>query len=260
MKDIKSALNIIQKEEDAIVKIGAFLKTKRGIILVSKLHTAPLRELCDNYHLPKFLRLYKNDKKDKNLIKHAIEKYNIVVPEYKPVIVKPTTKVKVSVCLTKEEMRKINAKRPEKMGRAALMHALEEHKMKKFENSHKLPTVTELERDLFSREFKAQIKTQLYIHREYVRNFLSRAYYHTQPREHFYRLFLVYENKAVGGVYEKESDPYIVGYPFCTCTERTPVEKLKDILRNRAKTIRDKECLELKLYTKYGNLIACAKV
>ena len=252
--DIKSALNNIQKEEETIKKIGKFLKTKKGTLFVSKLYTAPLKELCDRYEAPKYLRLYKNDRKDKNLIKAAITKYNITIPGYKPVITGTATIVKLPVRLTKKEIREIEAKRPKKMGRAALMHALEEHKMKKFENSHKLP-----EQDLFAEEFKAQIKTQLYIHREYVRNFISRAYYNVDKREPFYRLFLVYENKATGGTYEKEGDPYVVGYPFCTCTERTPLEKLKDILRNRAKTIRDSECLELKLYTKYGNLLACSK-
>ena len=71
---------------------------------------------------------------------------------------------------------------------------------------------------------------------------------------------MVYENRATPGtIYEKEGDPYVVGYPFCNCNENTPIETLKNILRERVKTVRDKTCLELKLYNKYGILLACAK-
>lgn len=258
MKDIKSLLNKIEVEEKTVEKIGTFLKTKKGQTVVSKLYIMSLKELCDRYDAPKFLRLHKNDRKDKNLIKAAIKKYKVNIPVYKPLIQEKTIRVKCPVRLTRKELREIDARRPKKLGFAARMHAYEEHKLKKFENN--LPTKEAVKQDIFSKELEAQINTQLYIRREYIRNFLSRVYYKVNKRESFYRLFMVYENKAIPGkIYEKEGDPYVVGYPFASCNEKTSIETLKNILRQRAKTIRDKECIELKLYTKYGILLASSK-
>lgn len=258
MKDIKTLLHKIEVEEKTIEKIGTFLKTKKGQTIVSKLYIMSLKELCDRYSAPKFLRLYKNDRKDKNLIKAAIKKYEISIPVYKPLTYEKITRAKSPVLLTRKELREIDARRPKKLGFAARMHAYEEHKLKKFENN--LPTKEAVKQDIFSKELEAQINTQLYIRREYIRNFLSRVYYKVNKRESFYRLFMVYENKAIPGkIYEKEGDPYVVGYPFANCNEKTSMETLKNILRQRAKTIRDKECIELKLYTKYGILLASSK-
>jgi hypothetical protein len=259
MKDIKSALNKINKQEKTIEKIGVFLKTKRGQQFVSKLHTQPFVQLCVMYEAPKFLQLYKNSTKNKNLVLAAINKYNISIPVYTNNNVYTNTWIKTTVRLTKKELREIDARRPKKLGFAARMHAYEEHKLKRFEHKY-IPTEKDLQQDLFSEELKTQIKTQLYIHREYVRNFLSRAYYNVEKREPFCRLFMVYENKAIpGAVYEKEGDPYVIGYPFCNCNEKTSINTLKNILRERAKTMRDKDCIELKLYNKYGILLAQCK-
>lgn len=259
MKDIKTLLHNIEVQEKTVEKIGIFLKTKRGQTFVNKLHTMSLKELCDRYDAPKFLRLYKNsDRKNKNLIKAAIKEYQVNIPVYKPLIQEKTIRVKYPIRLTRKELREIDARRPKKLGFAARMHAYEEHKLKKFENN--LPTKEAVKQDIFSKELEAQINTQLYIRREYIRNFLSRVYYKVNKRESFYRLFMVYENKAIPGkIYEKEGDPYVVGYPFASCNEKTSIETLKNILRQRAKTIRDKECIELKLYTKYGILLASSK-
>lgn len=291
MKDIKSLLHKIDIEEKTIEKIGIFLKTKRGKKFVSKLYSMPLRDLCRTYQAPKFVRLYKADWKNTNLIKAAIKKYNVSIPEYSPPEICVPERIKVPVFLTKKEMHEIDARRPKKLGFAARMHAYEEQKMAKFKAKY-IPTEDAVNQDIFAEELKSQIKTQLYIHREYVRNFLSRAYYQSYKmqgkhcfcskycplvsnkkckqndckgslltKEPFYRLFLVFDNKTIPGtVYEVEGDPYIVGYPFCTCTEKTPIEILKNILRERAKTLRNKECLELKLYNKYGILLACVKI
>ena len=259
MKDIKSLLNKIKKEEKIIEKIAIFLKTKRGQGFVSKLYTQPFVQLCRIYNAPKFIQLYSNSTYNRNLVLAAIKKYNISIPSYTNTIVYTNTWSKTPVRLTKKEAKEMNARRPKKLGFAARMHAYEEHKLKKFENKH-IPTERDLKQDLFSEELKSQINTQLYIHREYVRNFLSRVYCKTEKREPFYRLFMVYENTVTNGIYEKEGDPYIVGYPFCKCNEQTPMDTLKNILRERAKTVRDKTCLELKLYNKYGILLACARV
>lgn len=258
MRTITELLHKIEVQEKTVEKIGIFLKTKKGQMFVSKLYTMSLKELCDRYNAPRFLRLYKSDRKNKNLIKAAIKKYQVNIPVYKPLIQEKTIRVKCPVRLTRKELREIDARRPKKLGFAARMHAYEEHKLKKFENN--LPTKEAVKQDIFSKELEAQINTQLYIRREYIRNFLSRVYYKVNKRESFYRLFMVYENKVIPGkIYEKEGDPYVVGYPFANCNEKTSIETLKNILRQRAKTIRDKECVELKLYTKYGILLASSK-
>lgn len=258
MKDIKSVLNKIEKEEKTIEKIALFLKTKRGRGFVSKLYTQPFVQLCRIYNAPKFMQLYSNSTYNKNLVLAAIKKYNISIPSYTNTIVYTNTWSKTPVRLTKKEAKEMNARRPKKLGFAARMHAYEEHKLKKFENN--LPTKEAIKQDIFSKELEAQINTQLYIRREYIRNFLSRVYCKVNKKESFYRLFMVYENKAIPGkIYEKEGDPYVVGYPFANCNEKTSMETLKNILRQRAKIIRDKECVELKLYTKYGILLASSK-
>jgi len=259
MKDIKTLLNKIEREEKIIEKIAIFLKTKRGQKFVNKIYTQPFAQLCKMYNAPGFMQMYKSSRKNRNLVFAAIKKYNITIPSYTDTTVYTNMWSKTPVRLTKKEAKEMNARCPKKLGFAARMHAYEEYKCKKFENKH-IPTEESLKQDLFCEEMKSQIKTQLFIHREYVRNFLSRVYCNTDKREPLFRLFLVYENKVMPGtIYEKEGDPYVVGYPFCNCNENTPIETLKNILRERAKTVRDKTCLELKLYNKYGILLACAK-
>lgn len=268
MKTIKEALNKIQKEENTIEKIGKFLKTKRGQTFVTKLNTATIKELCDRYNAPKFLMLYKNNRKNINIIMAAIKKYNITIPTYNftpgHTIIKRT---KTPVRLTTKEMKKMNAQQPKKMGFAALMHALEEHKINKFKS--KCPWIFKddsIRGDLFSDEMLAQKNTQLFLYREYTRNFLAKAYSGVENREYFYRLFLVKENKsnlAEHKIYEVEGDPMVVGYPFTMCTEHTSIDIIREILYSRVKAIRARGGelpIELKLYNKYGKLIANIKV
>ena len=269
MKTITEHLNKIKIQDETIEKMGVFLKTKRGQQFVTKLNTASLKELCARYQAPKFMMLCNNDRKDKNLIRAAIKKYNVPVPEYAPscMIPRSLNKTKVPVRLTPEEIKKMNATRPKKMGFAALMHALEEHKVEKFKT--RCPWLfrdDKIRGDLFSDEMYAQQKTQLYLYREYTRNFLAKAYSHVENREYFYRLFLVKQNKsnfAEHKIYEVEGDPMVVGYPFTMCTENTSIDIIREILYSRVKAIRARGGelpLELKLYNKYGKLIASTKI
>lgn len=267
MKTIKEALNNIEIQEKTIEKIGAFLKTKRGQTFVTKLNTASLKELCKRYSAPKFIMLYGNDRKDKNLIKAAIKTYGITIPEYKPITIGFTKWTKTPVRLTAKEMKKMNAIHPKKMGFAALMHALEEHKVNKFRATCDwLFKDGSIRGDLFSDEMLAQQKTQLFLYREYTRNFLAKAYSGVENREYFYRLFLVKENKSdlvEHKIYEVEGDPMVVGYPFTMCTEHTNIDIIREILYSRVKAIRARGGelpLELKLYNKYGKLIASSKI
>jgi hypothetical protein len=256
MKNIKYILNKIDVEEKTIEKIGKFLGTKRGMLFVSKLHTSTLKDLCNRYNCPKFIRLYTNDTRNTNIIKAAIKKYNIIIPTYTPI----KTEVKIvkhPVRLKKEEIRKANANCPiKKQGFAALMHAYEEYKMVKYEKKNPLP---DTKMDIFAEEIISQRNTQIWIHREYIRNFLNRVYGHIQIREPYYRVFMVYENDINHKPYEKEGDPIAIGYPLAACNEYTDIEQIKNKIRVRAKTIRDDRCLELKVYNKYGKLIAQAK-
>jgi hypothetical protein len=259
MKDIKSALNKIEKEEKTIEKIALFLKTKRGRGFVSKLYIQPFVQLCRIYNAPKFIQLYNNSTYNRNLVLAAIKKYNISIPSYTNTIAYTNTWSKTPVRLTKKEAKEMNARYPKKLGFAALMHAYEEHKVKRFEEKHPFLTETELSQDLFPEELIVQRKTQLYLYREYTRNFLCKVYSNSKIRENYYRVFLVYENKFNKKLYEKEGDPFIIGYPFAGCTEYTSLDRIKEILRKRAKLIKDAECVEVKVYNKYGTLLASAR-
>ena len=267
MKSIKLVLNKLEMHEKAMEKIATFLKTKRGQQFVSKLHTGPLKELCTRYEAPKIIMFYKNDRKDKNVIKAVIKKYNIPIPSYKAAEMEPIKWINYPVRLTKKEMKKANARRPEKMGFEALVRAREEHKINRFKATcNWLIREENIQGDLFSDEMKAQLNTQLFLYREYTRNFMTKVYFNTERREYFYRLFLVRENKsslAKDKIYEVEGDPMVVGYPFTMCTENTSIDILREILYSRARAIRARGGdlpIELKLYNKYGKLIACTKV
>ena len=260
-KSIKAQLDKIAFEEKIINKIGKFVTTKRGKQFVSMLHRMPLKDLCDRYKC-KFMLIYDSNTKNMNVIKASIQKYYI--PDESPKVAakeKPTI-VKCKSYLNRDDLKEISARnKPKKFGFAALMHAYEEHKMDKFKNKNPGPTERDLIQDLFPEELKLTYNTQLWLYREYVRNFLCRKYAGQNIRERYYRLFLVYNNNINNSLYEKEGDPIIVGYPFAECTQYTNIEKIKDILRQRAKMIaqRDKTCIEVKLYNKYGKFLASVK-
>lgn len=270
MKDIKSILNKLELEEKNIEKIGIFLKTKKGQQFVSNIYTASLSELCKRFGAPKFIRFYKNDKKDKNIIFAAIKKYNVSIPTYKPINLEPPVRVKCKIRLTKEELHKMNSRHPTgKLGFAERMHAYEEHMMNKFIAKHPAPTDKELAEDLFPEELKAGYKNMLYIRREHVRNLLCERYCKTTPKEVFYRVFTVLsvtEDPATGRKHEPvisevEGNPYIIGYPFAHLDKTTPDEVLSDILARVAKKAHsaDKQAIKVKLYNKYGTLLASCK-
>ena len=268
--DIKSALKKIEFCDDTLQKICNFIKTKRGLQFVSKLHYMPYDALCKRYQVPAFCRAYNNSRKDKNMIIAAIKTENIIIP--KPHIaqfefVKPE---KFSVYLTKSELRKINSHKPsKKMGFAERMHAYEEQKMNKFIAKHPAPTEEELAQDLFPKELMAGYNNMLNIRREYVRNFLCKIYAGTTPKEEFYRMFAVLsitEDPATGKkhdavISEVEPDPFIVGYPFAGLDENASDETLRDILARMATIVHnaDSNVIKVKLYNKYGSLLHSCK-
>lgn len=260
MKAISELLNKIEKEEKIIEKMGKFLKTKRGRMFVMELSNRPLVDLCNKYKAPKFILYYKAIWKNKNLLMAAIKKYNIEIPEYKPIHIETIKTPKCRIYLKRKELAQMNAKYTKRLGFAALMHEREEHKVRMFEKRHPGPTEKELKEDLFPEELITQRATQMWLYREYTRNFLCKLYTTKNIREKYYRLFCVYENKTSRGIYEKEGDPMVVGYPFTRYNEKTDINTLKQVLRDRAKTIRDSEVRELKLYNKYGKLIASVAV
>ena len=152
-RTIKECLQSIEKQDKIIEKLAKFLTTKRGQTFVSKLHTAPFRELCKRYDVPKFVTTYKNrDRWNMNLIKAAIRKYEIDIPKETYSAQYTNEWVRTPVYLDKKELRKITDKYHRKMGFAALMHAYEEHKMEKFKAKHPAPTAKQLMEDLFPNE------------------------------------------------------------------------------------------------------------
>lgn len=264
MKTISQSLQRIDKIEKTIEKIGTFLKTKRGKKFVIEFNAGkPLDMLCVKYSTPGFIKMFDNNTRNVNMIKSAIKTYNIQVVQHIPVKYQNVENKKYQIYLTAEEMKKVNARMSKKLGFAARMHMLENYKVAKYEKKHPTKTEKELKEDLFPSEIIAQRKTQLWLYREYTRNFLCRVYAKEKIRESFYRVFLVYENiSSPGTIYEVEGDPYVIGYPMAGKTEKTSIETIKDIIRNRAKMIalRDHNIKEIKVYNKYGKFIASAKV
>ena len=262
MKDIKSALKMIENQENIVRKIAIFLKTKRGQQFVKKLHTIPLRDLCRIYQAPSFIRLFKNDLKNKNLIIAAIKQYDIPIPVYKPIQIGSFERVKYPVYLTKAELAKIDARRPKKMGFAALMHAYEEHMMNKFIKTHPAPTERELAEDLFPEELKAGYDNVLFIHREYVRNLLCERYANRINKDNYFRIFKVLSissDLATG----KKHEPVIseVEYTDCYAFTNSPKNTEYTILHDKLKKIaaiahkNDSNVIKVKLYNKYGVFI-----
>lgn len=258
-KDIKYKLKKIQQEEEILKKIDKFLTTKRGIKFVSMLHRMPLRELCRAFNA-QFMLHYDSDTRNMNLIKSSIQKNKIVPITSQTIARKAPPRIRYQIRLTRAQIAEMTAQnKPKRLGFAALMHAYEEHKMRKFEKKNPGPTERELAEDLFPKALEIQYKTQQYIHREYVRNFLSRTYGKVNIREPFYRVFLVYEGPDGQVMYEKEGDPVVIGYPFAGKNQFTRLDVIKDILRSRAKTIKDKDCIEIKVYNKYGKLLSSCR-
>ena len=265
-KSIKSKINKIELVEKTVEKIGKFLKTKRGTSFVSNLHTAPFRELCRRYNVPKFILLFNNDTRNLNLVKAAIKQYNIQLST-KAKIVRPEApkQPKTAIKLTVKEHKAYNiAHSPRKMGFAALMHAYEEHKMQKFEKKHPAPTERELKEDLFPEELKRAYNTMMNIHREYVRDMLCNTYCMSSiPASKrnlgsFYKLYIVY-NK-----YEKEGDPYVVGYPFTDTkvwNQHTLIDEVKKKLQIKANYYcTDSNAIGLRVYNKYGIPVAYSTI
>lgn len=253
MKTIKQALQHIENEEKVIDKIARFLKTKKGQKFVMLIHTAPLDELVRRLKAPKYILYYKNNQKNKNIINAILKKNNIVIPmpiSPPPGLVKvPKTQIK----LTKKEYKAFNtAKHPRKMGFAALMHAYEEHKMARYIAENPAPTKKELAEDLFPDELMAGYNTKLWIHREYVRDFLCRVYCNIIPHKRYYRAFKVYSKPTSRGnvISECEMDRPVVADKNISRKELR--EKLLMLAKNAKDA--DKDVIKMKIYDKYGNL------
>ena len=262
MKTIKEHLNNIEKQEKTVDKIARFLKTVRGQRFVSKLHTAPFRELCSRFEVPKFIIYYKNrDTWNMNLILAAMRKYEITIDTPKPssAEIVPIKREKIQIMLTKKELAEFEAKRPRKMGFAALMHAYEEHKMQKFEKKNPAPTEKELKEDLFPEELLAGYRNMLYVRREYIRDMLSKKYGKVERSRPYFRVFKVLSittDPATGNTHdpvvsEVELDRKFVG------DRKTPKDNVATRLRAMALSEfdADSNCKKVKLYNKYGKLL-----
>lgn len=259
MKTIKECLDHIEEQEKTIDKIAKFITTIRGKKFVNELHTAPFRELCKRHQVPKFIMFYKNrDNWNMNLIAAAIREHGITIdtPKTAKSNIVPIKREKTQILLTKKELSAIDAKRPRKMGFAALMHAYEEHKMKKFEKKHPAPTERELKEDLFPKELLAAYHNLMYIHREYVRDMLCKKYGKVERPVPYFRIFKVLSittDPATGETHdpvvsEVELDRKFLG------DKNTPKNNIITRLRAIAHSEfgADSNCIRVKLYNKYG--------
>ena len=257
MKDIKSILKKIDVEEKTIEKIAIFLKTKRGLKFVSKLYTSPLKDLCNRYNCPKFVRLYNNDAKNMNLIKHVIKRENIEIPKTKVVSLNITVK-KYPVRLTKAEMRKIDSLRPKKtMGQAERFHAYEEDKMAKYVALHPAPTDWQLKQDLFPQEMIDGYNRLLEAHREYVRDFIVSAYH----RLSIIGRYKIADGKFVNRPLTSIKDINGGGHHINSISKEHPLlKKAQAIADEHYKQDNNLVCIQIKGHTSVGRLLTPHKI
>ena len=276
-KSIATILDLTAMRYRESQKIKKFFTTKRGKTFVNKIHTASIKELCNRYKAPKCIQnaeknkinifniLYELNMADREYYKNGNYKYTIHKKPHVNLFDGNKQEKPKQTALTVEEHKAYNiAHSPRKMGFAALMHAYEEHKMKKFEKLHPAPTERELKEDLFPEELLRAWDTMMTIHREYVRNMLCDTYYNKglpifcKNRDDFYKLYVVYNR------YEKEGDPYVVGYPFTDTrvwNQYTLIDKVKEKLQIKANYYcADSDAIGLRVYNKYGIPIAYSTI
>lgn len=159
------------QEKIVIKKFGKFIKTKRGQSFVNNIHRYPLNELAMMYECT-YIMMYKSISRMYDLIYDIMEKEN-VEPECKNTNRKvdkkgnydyswKNVKHKEHLNLTKKESKKINEKNEHhKLGRAALMHGYEIHKLDKWLTKHPRPIDPEKEKnepDMFPETLKPIIE------------------------------------------------------------------------------------------------------
>jgi len=280
MKPISKLLDKLADNRRRYENLKVFIGTKRGQSFVNNLYKDHLNNLYVRYQVPKNAQV-----KTLNQVLYVLCEIGLATKQYKfggkytytitksVPTTKPTktTRLKIQSRLNKRQLYEIERRRFKRLGLAAKLHAYEEHKMKRFETKWKLPTEEQINQDIFSEELRCQTNTSKYIHREYVRNFISRLYsnlYTEKERnkyfglyktERYYRLFGLYQNtSSKERYYEKEMEPNTVGYPFIYRTA-APFQRLVERLRRVPESIKRHGGdlpLELRLYDKYGKFIA----
>lgn len=263
MKTIKEALQNLKNLEEQQEALCKFLGTKRGKMFVNSVSFYTLKDLYKRFEVPKRARVKSIHTVYNCLVNCGLATKAYHVGGFYTYSIKrdvtnevkfDSNRQKYALFLTKKDHAKIERLKPKKLGSAAYLHRYEEHKMSRFEKKRKFPTGN----DIFQTELDATINASREIYREYVRNFLSRVYCKKYNREYFYKVYGVYENKHNNTVYEREMTPSVVGYPFTPYKTEGNLERLKERLRATSRSVqkRDSECKEVKLYNKYGRLIA----
>lgn len=253
MKDIKSLLHKIDVEEKNIEKIAVFLKTKRGHSFVSKLHTSSLKDLCKRYQAPHYIRMYKNDTKNMNIIQHVIKKNNIkVVHTY----TEPhkITITKYPVYLTKKELKQINSRRPKTtLGFAEQLHMLEEERMKAFLASNPAP---EFKEDLFPEDLENAYNNMVDTTRYKIRKQIVSARY---------KLSIVGRYKTSNGFVNKPltsvKDIDGGGHHINGISDKHPLIRLAKRIATKAyKDDNSLVCIIIKGHSKQGRIVIPRKI
>lgn len=159
------------QEKITIKKFGKFITTKRGQSFVNNLHHYPLNELVMMYECA-YIMMYKSIARIYDLIYDIMDKQNIE-PESQNTNHKVDKKGNIDYSwknlkhkeyanLTKKESKKINEKNEHhKLGRAALMHGYEIHKLDKWLVKHPRPIDPDKEKnepDIFPETLKPIIE------------------------------------------------------------------------------------------------------
>lgn len=140
---------------------------------------------------------------------------------------------------------------------ASKCHLYEIHKMEKWDRRNPYPTPKQLCFELFPEEVIAAHNTRRNLALETIRNELAEKYCNVDRKYPLLRLYSTHKTIGYGGkeiIYEKECDPYIVGYPFTSYNSFPKLCEIRTKLQKIATNITDKSIVALKVYDKYGNL------
>jgi hypothetical protein len=267
---IHNGVQKIYVTDELVKKFDKLLSTTRGKNIVNDISRRSVNEIIDKYQCPYMRKFGSNNKirtamvsairKHYNIVDYTmIDRHNRVTFEAKRIRTKLENEGKLFKHV-KSPQPKIwtgNQSKYQKkpMGLAAYLHALEEHKMDRWNRRHQMPS---LEFDLFPELIVAGWKTKMLLARENIRNMLSLRYCHDKRYKPQWRFFGVYKDIKSGHIFEHEPDPSIIGYPGVRLGDDATNAKIVDILdlyKPKAKQSCGKNtiCIKVKMYSADGS-------
>ena len=258
---IHEGVQKIYVTDNLVKKFDKMLATKRGRSIVKDIDRLGMDDIISKYQVP-YMRKFGSNGNIREVMRNRIKAhYNIIDytnigPDgklHKPSPPKEFKHVKSPQPKNWTGDQKKYQKKP--MGLAAYLHALEEHKMDRWNRRHQMPS---LEFDLFPELIVAGWKTKMQLARENIRNMLSLRYCRDKRYKPQWRFFGVYKDIKTGHIFEHEPDPSVIGYPGVRLGDDATNAKIVDILdlyKPKAKQScgKDTICIKVKMYSADGS-------